>query len=1325
MKELKVELSKWIPKGEVIIDCFSAEHFAEKNRAETPEKLTFSYKIKRTNAQQAIPDTIQFQMELSGFINRSWIANDHFNRFLLLRLFTDSDGRIKGTIGFQGNSNLVAPGSENKIFVGDIAHLYENSHGFASISISTINISGIPYRLFAHLISYQAGEDWLLCGLVPENEFQKEVRRVQPVVIVFLTLILIFLLLSMPILKLMIMSEIERLQIINVWSTGLCFIIGSGMVILTLLAANHYFGYEREYNRALRSLSKDVEQRFLTELADITQQLKQSDSQRPSWESTSEADSFLSLLRQMSAFDTSGFFVSYIQNDHQYIHYRANYPFFNETIWLNEEGEQKITLASHSLSEGKRPNLGNRQYFSDALNGKLFHLVKGNDTLEKFCIQSMFSWHNLSHEAGISILPVSNDSIKVLSMATKLRSVMNPLLEPGYELCIIDDEGKVLFHSQTGKNLQENFFDEIENDATILSAVRGRASVLRSINYGGAQYQAFVRPINNLPLYLVTLFDREYYKTPIVLTIGFAFVLLVLLYAVQGILVFLLFVTTYRPTKLRIKRFFMNWLRPRIVSPEAENTEGHNTQDTLSYAQRYAGSTTGMVLIAIVMAVITLFYYAKYLIVTFITLPIILLVFHFTLFHDDIRALAATRVSPTRDNTKNAILLRYGKRFQVLSHPFLLVSVGLLILINSAAAFFLRGEPLQRLTSLQLIFILILVFSVYSPTGKTISRIWLRFSKARLYILFLFVWLILSSVAPALYFYKVAYFHEQEAWNRYLLWETHRNIENYRHRVAAEARQLEIVNDYLSEDTRDSLLKEYVSFSDRYGNYLNTDYKKIFDTKNIIYRRPAIDSIEFLLRPRYHGPMERSRIGLTSPYDMLWQWKFNRTVRQIAFEKPNSGITYSSLIPPYSLFSGHTSQSILFILALLSAGILLYAVLLKAVKTIFGLTLIPAIKPLPITTNDLNAKISQAKDIKPRIFLIGLPFSGKSQLLDEFKKKLPKRKVREFSFRNEAALAEIDSDRPLPEKFLPGMEEDPKKIPSVVYILRHFVHGINDHAMNEKKRRILIALQRFPNFTIIISTTVQPTIILDIYEKMMERLGVEKEVNASQRANIDRKIDKLNNSFRIWKNLLADYQLIYHPLESKDSKDPIDQKLGFGTFLPTLRPQLVPKDKKGIAVPFTREEKEDFVLSVEEAAESYYHALWSSFSHEEKYMLFDLAKDRFVNLRNLKLVRILMKKGVIVMRDSLQIMNKSFNNFILAAVKEDEEMRMMNELRRRGTWHGVQLILMVTLISIVVFIGLSQHELLTSFNVMITTVGGIITLLLKLGGSFGSSKAKE
>ena len=210
----------------------------------------------------------------------------------------------------------------------------------------------------------------------------------------------------------------------------------------------------------------------------------------------------------------------------------------------------------------------------------------------------------------------------------------------------------------------------------------------------------------------------------------------------------------------------------------------------------------------------------------------------------------------------------------------------------------------------------------------------------------------------------------------------------------------------------------------------------------------------------------------------------------------------------------------------------------------------------------------------------------------------------------------------------------------------------------------------------------------------------------------------------MWKNALAGFVTYYQPLKTTTKPGEshtsfVKGELEHGTYLPRLETLLKRESTDTYA------EQENFVLKVEELASTYYHSIWNSFSHEEKFLLYDLAKDRFVNLRNIKAIRTLLQKGIIVAGDSLQIMNRSFNNFVLNAVNEDDEIRMQHELNQKGSWSVVYTVLIVLVFGVLVFIMLAQQNLLNDINLMLGVLGSLAAILARFGGFLNSSKKPD
>ncbi len=129
----------------------------------------------------------------------------------------------------------------------------------------------------------------------------------------------------------------------------------------------------------------------------------------------------------------------------------------------------------------------------------------------------------------------------------------------------------------------------------------------------------YVQPLGNLPLHLVMFHNKDYQRTPMVLTIALAFSMMTILFLIQGVQMLLLFACEFQSGKLISHRFFLKTLRP--------------DPDHSSMYQNGVGAQ-------IVLLIICLALYVRGDFATvfgFITLPVMLVAFHQILYHKKLK----------------------------------------------------------------------------------------------------------------------------------------------------------------------------------------------------------------------------------------------------------------------------------------------------------------------------------------------------------------------------------------------------------------------------------------------------------------------------------------------------------------------------------------------------------------------------------------------------------------------------------------------------------------------------------------------------------------
>jgi hypothetical protein len=1182
-------------------------------------------------------DDCEVRTSAADFLAKAMPQSSCFDDFFLVRI-------IKGKKEMAGQDSLIAIAYQtfyNRVEIKKRDSLFSVDNGLESTPVIDVNLFGIPYKLFTNRIQMSGSESWVLCGAVKTSTFNRKIHEVDTYTISIAILVLLFVLLSMPVLKLVVMNAVERLRIVNVWFAGFSIIVGTAVIVLILVAGNHYFSHKGIVRDDLVKLSDSVKGRLLDELNYIYTQLS-------SAQKTVKILSGDRVVAYENFFITDSFPVKpknrpqeVLENAHDKTGLNKNfhYPFTNQVMWLDAQGDQLFTLATQSVNSF---NLGTREYFIKAKTGELWTLP-GSKGERKFSLQSIRSYRSGRNAAGFGI-PLAGGKANVLAVSSKLHSIMTPLLPPGFGYCIIDSNGEVWFHSDRQRNMQENFFEETEHDEKMRAAIAGRMQVGLDAPYDHRMHQMYIQPLDNLPLYLVTFYDLDYYKSPLVLTMGYAFMLMLLMFVLIGIHLLLQFASVYRPTKLKIKRFYLSWLRPRKMNEE------QSMELCAEMREKYIRSILSLALLAIVSLICLFIDHNASVTFGFLVMPLYILVFQYLLFE--------------REN-----ILKKDSDAKIIRHSFIWLSAIFVVLVNFFIAPF--ADSVGVAVWIQILFMVILLSGYFAGGIKKIAAFdFVKNHQQRLYFIMIFLWLAVVSVLPVIGFYRMAYHEESLTWTKYLQWDIAQVDEKRNADLKKELGAYRNVIDTLAEESN------YLNVT---GHFKRTNKLENGYTQDSSKHRYTF---EFLLRPPLSGILNNTFPVLqASAGDGKWCWYETEDECNVAMKFiPDEGNPrYYTVTRSYFDLRG-SNYFVLFIILLLGFFYLIYHVTLFAVRNIFGLGVVLDSRLL----KDSLAEISRGDLLNQnRIFIVGLPYAGKELLLNIFSCVINLR---------------TDLKKPIPANM------------KNVIVIKHFEHGIDDHTINEDKLKIIQQLVD-EDRKIIIASAVQPGALLEFYEKALARIDETKPEWSTYK-----------HAEQMWKNVLSGFVLYFQPLSKENtllSNDVfIRSELNHGLYLPTLASH-IPNETTN-----TYPCQENFVLKIEELADTYYHSLWNSFSDAEKFLLHDLAKDRYVNLKNVKTIRLLLQKGVIVADDSLQIMNRSFNNFILSVVNEEEEVQMEKEQSSKGSWNTVQSVLIILLIALIAFIAIAQQDLFRDLNVLIGAFGSAIALITRFGGLF-SIKSKD
>jgi hypothetical protein len=440
-----------------------------------------------------------------------------------------------------------------------------------------VNLAGTSYKMYVHplaiLLHGKQERSLIICGLRNQKRAQSQALSLPYTYMSWgVLLVLAFLALSWPILKLVYMSPKERLPTRQV--LYLIFSVLFGTVLLTLIALNLSY----------KQISKDRSERDLQKLAErikknVTKELQ--DALGTLDAMTDDPD----LLRYAGSNDWN--FADFLK-DHDLQKYNPvlskfgaqPYPYFRYFFLADDEGKQQLKFTVNS-SVTPRTRIASQDYFGDIMDD-LSHeaserkLEKENSQAaegEHHNHRNVKTGHSKSaFDRSLAVLPVppgdryriqplfspntgeflviiaapyerkeSKDpdlahvpkNLTVKALSVKMESLVNPVLPAGFGYAIVDSGGNVQFHSIATRNLLENFIKESREDPAITALLTDRGSDAIEAMYMGTEKLLWVTPMEILgkPTLTLIAFRDSTYFTTLNVAILVAFLLLISFYA--------------------------------------------------------------------------------------------------------------------------------------------------------------------------------------------------------------------------------------------------------------------------------------------------------------------------------------------------------------------------------------------------------------------------------------------------------------------------------------------------------------------------------------------------------------------------------------------------------------------------------------------------------------------------------------------------------------------------------------------------------------------------------------------------------------------------
>jgi hypothetical protein len=1207
--------------------------------------------------------------------------------------------------------------------------------GIKAGTVKDLVIGGIAYKVYTNPIRIGAMKTWIFCGMVESSKYEGQKKMVPLNSAMILSLFALLLFLSLPFLKLLFMGENESLGALDIIQYAGSVIIWIVAVTVIVMDLNYYYGKDKKVsNTQLTEFAARIDVNFIKEIRN--------------WIFTVKEFKKVKLDAPYGLFDTAKFEISGADKTLSALLRKKSKIFtdFHDLSWISEQGIQKFKLSPGSKPPTTRIDVGFRGYFSDFKNRRTLLLDSDN-----FTFQSIFSPISGSYEAVLCMKDTPNnyeerDSISIMALSGRMQSVMNPIVPPGYGFAIIDQDGDVWFDSDSNRIHNQDFMQECTDSATLYSAIQSHAATSFSTDYEGSEREMFIRPVQNIPLFIITYKNRDIpdaVNTDFMsFTIFLVFIYLLLFALLSAVFAL---IKANSGGKLKARPYLMEWFAPSALKIKRYRSINNYLLITLGiliiFEYYFCSGNLPLEAAAFFLCVAVVSFTFIYLVLNYdkneppafnnrvyyilaCIISILLINITYILYATDnyrINLFAAEIASflilgLSADKFLYALHIRISEKFRQpaivgIAHYIIpeFLRVKIVRLTNNSIAFWVKVR--SRFPALPI------------TAGKDAPDYF------KSYIFMYTNWLIAFAAFPVILFFILSFNLEMQVFTRYSQAGLYKKLSE------AGVDKLP-VEDYSSSNKNSKILYSSMFFNTTIGKH---PPKNIVPAPDVYQKASAVSDFYSGFKPGRNTYNLNSRLMMEPHSDQCLTFSETRmdscTGSMLYAHKPGSASFYISSRIPYFIFPWPWKSPLNFFLWF---DIILIFIFLYYFLRFFAARLYVINLNADKFVDDPRLNIICDNKFR-NVFITGLPMSGKreyviDQLLSKCKKEngsAPDIYYIDFRYLSESIklghLLDLESGR----------------FDFVVFT--HFEYDIKDRRANLLKLELIEAVTagnlkpddgRTEFRQIIILSSMHLTMLADEYSfdkadsKDIPSIIEQRYRWAKTIGSFTHLYYNLHRVKDIEDNTIFDDQrasfLKLNPKLRKYLIDLIRSECDHGLFLAKFKTVLfqyimdiLDKNKGLKANPAVL--RDEVILKLQDLAEGYYITIWYSLSKEERRMIFDMSKDGIVNPKNNVALHRLISKGVIVNQKGLRLMNESFRNFVLTIIKPSEARKIEEEQVKSGYWNAYRIPLLLVMVAILAFVFFTQQEAFNQIIILITALGSAIPLILRVTGFVGSA----
>jgi hypothetical protein len=1214
-----------------------------------------------------------------------------------------------------------------------------------------IEVGGRQYKLLSVPFTVKNKYKFQIGGYLPIEEYENERKSIPTYAILWLVIGIAMVILMIPLLKIFMMHPTEQLVTRNATAALASIHILAAVFILAALNTYIYFTVIRRATEVkLEKLAMNTDSIFRSEVEATLAEIK-----------SAQSDVAKGLQLADIAFQPdSGKFVfsdGKALQSNVYALPRQSYPFFKHIVWTDKSGLQQFRWTKDS-STSRKINIKERDYFKAVVNKELW----GKENSNGYYFTSILSWvsdKNLAlvatpYDTGSGLQPairgkadssgkkdvdtlnsqnVRNKHLVLVSLSGRFRSLFDPVLPYGFGFAIVKNDGEVLFHSDNHRNLNENLVAECNNNQKLHSLLQNRSTGFFGCRYSGTHQRFYTMPIHGMPYSIVTFKDMKLIWSEDLDVISACSILVLINLAIILFAMIIIRMGSFRPSAVTNPSFLFSWLRPNYQLKK----------EYVSLSLYYLFSSVLLVLLSLIY-----------------TIPDQLTLVGATLSYSYILVATTYHRLTIKDN-KDVIKASNSKRaLAAMTAIYLLCAVVFSINLKSALAI-----SMYAVSQLSLIAVYLVLTFFPGTRFKAFIQNYLRLGKSFgwWYILFLFAFIVATSIIPLMIFYQLCYKEERLMSLRYMQWEfagrlPQRQTDIFSSRSDTMQLSYDKPYHYYTIAKRVTRLKEntyldslHRTDSRNYRSSINNRFSAFY--KNI---KPAFSL--------YSNKMELLKSQVGQKAEFAWSDLSDDSLEffyKISKAQPEAqkfwGLRFIAdknniLLEPQNAWPKNTISFILFTGTVLALLWLFYFILSALIKRIFfdGYT-----ESVPADLTDMVIQQAVPKD--GNIFVYGPASTGKFRSIIDY----IKGNDSEMLEKDLARLKNEEVDALIQDSEL---QQGTKKI----IVLQNIESQLGDAGITEKKLAVIEKLLQHNQQVIILSS------------RSFDALPIKRYFEGKP---------EFQDFSARWSNVLNSFYTVYHKwkhpvinapseieLEAKTKlnekiKNSIPKDLGFHLLQPifkkanqnpvsedvpssidkfidkevdalfikirnqcchsdflwslyerlleqllSITPSYISLDqklrtKKAAQKAIKRQMNilfDNICLKMELLAQNYYLSIWESLTRDEQRTLYDIALDELVNPGNRDMAARLADLGLVCRTDQLACyypMNRSFRNFIFTHVSKNEITSFRDEVAEKGFWRSFQLPLIIVILAVSLFLFITQRD---AFNSLVGYLGAAV-----------------